>query len=360
MSLPVPAEDPAHELSDVVDRPVLRVAGPSEIVQLVPYILGFHPDDSLVLIALRGRRVVASARNDIDAPLEMITPWCTAATRAGADSVVAALYIDDVSGQPLPRLSYVADLVGVFQAHDLSIVDVLAVSDGRWWSYQCSEPACCPPDGTPIDHAGAIAASAVSEGLVALRTREDLRNELAIDTLAVNLVAAEVEARAMGLDGTREDPVAERQWRAQAWKVVRQFVKRAGTTSAISPAVAADVLAALTDKHVRDATLGYLVNRPDPAVRDAWRRLATIAPESLRGAPATLYAMWCYASGEGARSNVGVDVALAADPDYTMAHLLLELQMTGLNPFEVVHDMGREAAKVGRRIQRQRRPIPLR
>ena len=64
-----------------------------------------------------------------------------------------------------------------------------------------------------------------------------------------------------------------------------------------------------------------------------------MSPAELRAAPATLYAMWCYAAGAGARTNVGIDVALAADPDYTMAHLLLELQMTGLNPFEVVHDM---------------------
>jgi hypothetical protein len=47
---------------------------------------------------------------------------------------------------------------------------------------------------------------------------------------------------------------------------------------------------------------------------------------------------------------------LDADPGYTLAHLLLELQATGANPFEVMAGLAQEAARVGRRIQRRRPP----
>jgi hypothetical protein len=353
MSLPLPAEDraedPAADPRDLVDRPVLRADGPSQIVQLVPYILGFHPEDSLVLMAMRGRRTVASVRNDLDAPLELLEPWCAAVGRAGADRVVGVLYSDDVTGPPLPRRGYVARLVETMSAYELDAIDVLAVSDGRWWSYQCGNDSCCPPEGTPVDRAGALAASAVTEGMVALPSREELRRELAVDELAVGLVKAEVER----LDDWGRD---ERHGRAEAWSTVRRFVKAARTKQTFTPAVAAPVLVALQDKHVRDAAMGYLVDLPDPRVREAWRRLTTMSPQELRAPPAVLYAMWCYASGSGARANMGIDVALGADPDYTMAHLLLELQMTAMNPFEVVSDMAREAARVGRRIQRRRHP----
>jgi hypothetical protein len=66
--------------------------------------------------------------------------------------------------------------------------------------------------------------------------------------------------------------------------------------------------------------------------------------------------MWCYAEGSGARTNVAVDVALDADPDYAMAQIMLELQGSGLNPFEFLHDLAVEAERVGRRIQRKRDP----
>lgn len=386
MSLPLPAEDPvpenlahghgAHRARDVVDRPVLQVSGPAQIVQLVPYILGFHAHDSLVLIAVRGRRVVASARNDLDAPIELVEPWCTAAVRAGADAVVGAVYTDGVTGVPLPRLDYAGELIGLLGNRGLRIIDLLAVSDGRWWSYQCAEPSCCSPDGTLVDDSGPIAATAVSEGLVALGSRDDLCAELAPDQLATNLVRAEVTKRGGQAQAALTDPgvaqaveelieegtdgkeweAARRRVRASNWALVRRFVKHAPSDPGITPEMAAALLIALDDKHVRDATLGHLVDRPDPAVRDAWRRLTTMSPGTLRAAPATLYAMWCFAAGDGARSNVGVDAALEADPDYTLAHLILELQMTGLNPFEVVHDLGIEAVRVGRRIERRRPP----
>jgi hypothetical protein len=53
---------------------------------------------------------------------------------------------------------------------------------------------------------------------------------------------------------------------------------------------------------------------------------------------------------------MGVDVALVADPNYALAEILLEVQASGLNPFEFIHDMAKEAQLVGRRIQRKRDP----
>ena len=354
MSLPLPADEPSANIPDIVDRPVLRASGPADIVQLVPYLLGFHPNESVVLIAMRGRRIVVSVRNDLDAPIELVGPLCVTATRAGADRVVALLYTSGIEGPPLPRQNYVDDLRNLFAQHGLEEVDVIAVSEGRWWSYRCSNPRCCPPDGTPIDASGVTAATAVAEGLVALPNRESLESELSIDELAMNVVRSEI---AEFIASEYEKPAeSERQVRADDWAEVRKFVKKVRKGDSFTPKEAARVLCALEDRSVRDATIGYLVSRPHPTVRDAWRRLTTVAPTQWRAAPATLYAMWCYAAGNGARTNVGVDVALDADPDYTMAQILLDLQMSGLNPFEFLHDMAVEAERVGRRIQRKRHP----
>jgi hypothetical protein len=354
MSLPLPADEPFTEIPDVVDRPVLRASGPADIVQLVPYLVGFHPDESVVLVAMRGRRIVVTMRNDLAAPIELMSPLCTTATRAGADRVVALIYTEGITERPLPRQEFVDDLRWMFAEHGLDEVDVIAVSEGRWWSYRCSDPECCPPEGTPIDTTGAVAASAVSEGLVALPRRESLASELEIDELAMNVVHHEI-AEFIVSEFDLPD-ATEREIRAADWAAVRTFVRRAGKDPSFTPKEAARVLCALADRAVRDATIGYLVNRPQRTVREAWRRLTTVAPPQWRPAPATLYAMWCYAEGSGARTNIGVDVALDADPDYTMAQIVLDLQGSGLNPFEFLHDMAAEAQRVGRRIQRKRHP----
>ena len=33
----------------------------------------------------------------------------------------------------------------------IAVQDVLRVEGGRYWSYLCGDPACCPPDGVPFD-----------------------------------------------------------------------------------------------------------------------------------------------------------------------------------------------------------------
>src|SRR5439155_9472219 len=49
------------------------------------------------------------------------------------------------------------------------------VTGGRWFSYVCTNPGCCPPEGTPHDPAtNPIAATATVAGLVALPSRDDV------------------------------------------------------------------------------------------------------------------------------------------------------------------------------------------
>src|SRR5262245_45703338 len=48
-------------------------------------------------------------------------------------------------------------------------------SDGRYWSYVCDDPDCCPSEGIPFDvSASAVAAAATVVGLVALPDRQSL------------------------------------------------------------------------------------------------------------------------------------------------------------------------------------------
>ena len=34
----------------------VRLSGPTDLIAIVPYLLGFHPSDSLVILAVRGKR----------------------------------------------------------------------------------------------------------------------------------------------------------------------------------------------------------------------------------------------------------------------------------------------------------------
>src|SRR6185312_4232006 len=62
-SEPLPSQFP-----DLLRRsamPGINLATPQDIIAAVPYLLGFHPDDSLVVIAITARRVFVIVRYDL-------------------------------------------------------------------------------------------------------------------------------------------------------------------------------------------------------------------------------------------------------------------------------------------------------
>jgi uncharacterized protein DUF4192 len=80
--------------------------------------------------------------------------------------VISGMLLNDVTELtaagygPGEQVTLVADaLRGHAPGQDILIGDCLRVHDGRYWSYLCTEPSCCPPDGVPLGHTARLAAS---------------------------------------------------------------------------------------------------------------------------------------------------------------------------------------------------------
>ncbi|HEY9473887.1 MAG TPA: DUF4192 domain-containing protein, partial [Mycobacteriales bacterium] len=182
-----------HALTPHTPRPPLRPRSLTDLVELVPYLLGFHPRDSLVLVALRGprRRVGVTMRVDLPEARRCATELpASLATFLRRDAVQEVLVLvfgdtDDV-GHDLPDGLPDARLIETFAVGlsdgGLRLVDALYVGAHRWWSYACGEPACCPADGRAIPGAQGRTSSAVAAatyaGLVALPSRQALEQTL--------------------------------------------------------------------------------------------------------------------------------------------------------------------------------------
>ena len=76
---------------------VFRVRSPGDLIDLIPYLLGFHPRSSLVLIGLHEGRVAATARADladIAARQVQLSETIQLVIRSKADQLIAAIYDD--------------------------------------------------------------------------------------------------------------------------------------------------------------------------------------------------------------------------------------------------------------------------
>src|SRR5687767_8355071 len=112
------------------DRPRLAVRSPADLIAAVPYLLGFHPDESVVVVAMRGRRVVFAARADLPIPgadpLDPATHLAGVIARQGAEAATVLGY------GPAARVTPALDAVREsLTSAGLTVLDVLRVTDGR-------------------------------------------------------------------------------------------------------------------------------------------------------------------------------------------------------------------------------------
>ncbi|MHB1740881.1 MAG: DUF4192 domain-containing protein, partial [Actinomycetes bacterium] len=206
--------------------PTIRLRGPADVVDAVPYLVGFHPGRSLVLIGLDrdAARVVLTARADLPLPSEGIERLLSSLVRIlarhrvarviavvypgpshGAGAVAGAVAGAGIESGPAAARWVVPALLGSLVTHGLELVDVLWVAAGRYGSYGPSwscepggsggscgarshglagcevagPPSAGPPPGHLLRGDGRVAAQAVFEGVAPASGREELEALLA-------------------------------------------------------------------------------------------------------------------------------------------------------------------------------------
>jgi hypothetical protein len=328
-------------------EPAVRISGPSELLGAVPYLLGFHPSESLVLIGLDDGHLVVTARVDLAevAEPDLLRGVVAALSRGGATALVGVVY-DSGPPQPAPWLGLVDELAECVRAHECELNDLLRVSGGRWWSYLCRTESCCPPEGSALpDAASRVAAEATYAGMVALPDRAALAATLephdagSRAELEPLVAAADNEAMQAVLDGRREK--AARALKRAIFAAARSFastVPDQAPTAAVHRGLPDTEVArfgvALSETVVRDP-IWLAVDHGRLDGRALWRELARRLPPPYDAAPLFLFGWASWRAGNGALAAIAVERSLASDPGYSAADLLQAALAHGLSPDRV-------------------------
>ena len=318
-------------------RPPVRISTPAGLLAVIPFLLGFTPTDSLVVIGSANPlgRIRVALRYDLPDPPDAelageIAAHATAVlARQHATSAVITGY------GPGRLVTPVADAVRQAAARTGVILrDVLRVEGGRYWSYLCREPSCCPSDGVQFEAAGHPAARLLTGvGLAVLSGRAELAATIAPVTGAEAEAMAEATRRAERA-GTRliagGGPAALDAPGLAAVRSAIEVYRRGGSvTAAVGHAWLALVLTRL---RIRDDAWA----RMDPAHHREhgrlWTGLVRRAQPGYVAAPACLLAVTAWQGGDGALANVALDRALADHPGYSMALLLRDALASGVPP----------------------------
>ncbi|MET8810415.1 DUF4192 domain-containing protein [Streptomyces sp. NPDC004549] len=344
---------------------------PAELADALPYLLGYRPEDSMVLVALydtngpgrfggRARLGIPTSEEDWGAAARQVAKGLVLGSeRRGARAERMVAYVcqeprDGESGQDvMRRLRPLAQLLRTeCGSLDVPVVEALCVSDGRFWSYVCPVDACCPAEGTAMGLPGTsvLAAAATYAGLQVRGTLRELRarmlpwetsaaleQEVALDAAGLSLVPRILD------EASREEVAAETLDLAE--RIIRRFAE-APPVSGTHPAdlrddtllahdEAAALILGLQDRTTRDRAAAWMEgDEGAPALR-LWRALARRCVGPYRehaAAPLTLAGWVAWSTGDELEAREALAMALGADPDYLFARLLHQACNEGIDP----------------------------
>jgi Domain of unknown function (DUF4192) len=325
--------------------PRVRVDSPAGVLAVIPHLLGFRPARSIVILAVAPPRdrVKLGFRYDLPDPPDA---GAAADIAAHAVSVLARQRITTaiVAGYGPGRLvTPVTDALRAAAGRaGVTLREVLRAEDGRYWSYLCIDPDCCPVDGVPYDELNHPAAAALSSaGLTAQPDRESLARTLAPVTGAAAESMRQATARALdrvgslivaqrsgGRGGDILQPVI-----SAGLSAVKEVIARYREGGQLaSDDEAAWLSVALADLRVRDDAWARMEPGHRAAHQRLWADLTRRACPEHRPAPAALLAFTAWQAGDGTLANLAVERALDADPSYSMALLIADAVESGLPP----------------------------
>jgi Domain of unknown function (DUF4192) len=316
------------------------------LLSIIPAVLGFHPEISVVLLGTKqpSRKLRITLRFSLEDPsvpehvARVVEGALTVLSTQGHDCAKAIGYGPDEMVTPfIDRLQERAG------EHGIQLTELLRVEDGRYWSYLCTDAACCPREGTPYDSDPDL----ISTGLLVAGVPRVLANREALADLVApadgpaaramrqatrraQAYADELSerARASADAVTRRHPVAPMGIKV-AQKVITNY-RQSRTT--VSYQDAARLLVSLRDQWVRDDAWSRMEPDHKKAHLRLWLDLTRLARYGYAAAPASLLAFVAWQSGNGTLANVALDRALNDDPTYKMARLLSRIIDSGTSP----------------------------
>ena len=343
-------------------REEFELSRPGALIAALPAVLGFVPENSLILVSLGDGKLGSVMRVDLSEELvDRVEHLAEVAAAAAPEAVIAVIV--DADGVYCPscneeyrRLSAV--LAEALSQHDIELwathlVDQVALG-GRW---HCAEG--CGSSGLVDDPASSpLAAAAVLEGRRLYPRRADLQAVITPDDPARSDALADVIRReaARRRAAHRAQPV--RCTRADV-ETAMSAAGRVAAGESLSDTELATLGCALSDAQVRDILYALAVGESAGEVESLWALLARTLPSPWRVEALVLIAFSAYARGDGPLAGVSLQEALGCEPDHRMAGMLDTALQSGLRP-EDIRDLALTGYRLAKRFGVQlppRRPF---
>ncbi len=315
----------------------MNIQTPRQLIAAIPHLVGFHPDNSLVLVAFDDDEISSFVRLDFPAQSDdFVFPEILQRVIGTLDNphLVAITYVDTQRFQSVTaEVTTIIDNFSNFcQDNSWPVLDLLLVTDTTWRSLMCTDESCCPVIGHEIaDTTPTTEVEFVVSGSSPFASRE---------TLAARLAHRELEEGKNEFDRTFnevrqevEQNLAQLETSKIASLVDEIFLELSRTNHCDYRHIARCAVG-IENIRVRDGLLRQIFDNPEvrSCVRANLFEIVSLVPSQYIAASATVLAGCAWLDGNGALARIAIDTALEADSTYSLARLLDTALSHGIPP----------------------------
>ena len=302
---------------------------PRDLLSAIPFLIGFNPQDSIVLLTLKNDAIAMAIR--IDFPNEIsadeLKLLISHLSRDNAESVIAIFYSPEIGEN---QNEVISTILSAITDYGLSLREVITVEQERYRSLICGDLLCCPVEGNSVPDLieSRIAAEQVAAGRpIPFRTLDQLIES--ISPIQVDQELVKLLTKIDEIDYDQEPLELQR----QGARAVNEFMAEFKTHGLVrDKELIALLLVRLKDLQVRDYALGSVSAESLDLYFTAWRWLLRSAPEGYIAPVANLFAAVAYERGDGALAQRALDRAEGDDSSYAMSKLLRQVFNSGWAP----------------------------
>jgi hypothetical protein len=303
----------------------------NDLITAIPFLIGFHPTNSIVLISVKGGAIGLAMRIDLPDRLmsEEIDLLAHHFLRDQSEAALLVAYIpEDRDDGDSILISLGAGLI----RNGVDIQESIVVQSNRYRSIICRDQNCCPPSGKemPEINASEIAAEHVIAGIpMPFEDISQLIETLSPDPASLALSwASEVSSFSIDEDDKNVDAL-RRDGVETMDLLLDDFRMGYGITNRT---LVARMIGRMSDLHVRDYAMGVHSEDTYDIYFTMWREVLRLAPIGFVAPIACIVAAMAYEGGDGAMAQKALDRALGDDEHYQLAALLRRVFNAGWPP----------------------------
>lgn len=310
------------------------VRTPEDVLAAVPFMVGYKPKDSVVVVGIKDDAFDYAMR--IDYPekedyqcLELLGKNVL---KQGSDAALIISYVPESIEEPNAITSQLSE---TFSELGIPLTDALVVHNQKFKSLKCEDETCCPPEGKdiPVLEESRIATEQVFDGkTMPLDNIDELKS--------VYVYKESIAAVEQLLSSTRDIDSNEDRRAAVVnfHNTAKDFNNLKDKTDLNAVAF---FISSLQDIQVRDYVMGSINSDNRESLQEFLLWVLQRTPQGYQAPVATLLGLIEYELGNGSAGNILLGIALEDTTDYSLAKLLRRVFGSGFPP-AAIEEMRKE------------------